>query len=504
MSVVDPESLSAVETYSGREDPQTWLDHLQAIATLYHWNEALCTKIGLLQLRDEARLWARRHHFASWLEFCQQLHRRFGETTEAAAASLQQCFQQQDESPHAFADRYLWYAAKSGRCEDPALVYSFTQRLLPELREEVLRQRPHTIADAVAFCDYWLTTQADVDTQADFDTWQPHDSHSPDQSSRDLPNDCDTVVCHSLLGQYEYALHFQECSPVDESTYTWPSKLELLEQRLHRLDEHFEMQELLHAKDLEIMALKAALAEQDQQQHKQHSPCSVYDPDLSFDPLDPSGDDHCLAMLACTPVAETPAAGVRAAHLAAQQPAPLCPGTCVHLTPTCCGVYECVCASPLAMAAPVSSHIVAATAQPTCYNSSNMAPEVLLAPPYFKPSPSCLLEGPSDGDKASPSGCCHAPPLCTPCDKPPDLNIHHALMLNELPQAMFPWLEETFPLLVDFTQDYDGNPSDQLPSKHTDFNVTHPIQCGHPTHKMAWSKVPKDPGRQPPYSKQQI
>ncbi len=149
---VDPDSVADVDTYSGTEDPQAWLDQLQAIAELYQWHQALWTKIGVIKLRDAAQVWARRHHFADWSDFCQQLTGRFGQTMESAAACLEQCFQQQGESPHDFADRYLSCATKAGRVEDPLLLCSFTQHLLPELRDECLRQRLHSIADVVTKC----------------------------------------------------------------------------------------------------------------------------------------------------------------------------------------------------------------------------------------------------------------------------------------------------------------------------------------------------------------
>lgn len=286
MTFILPESLSVVGTYAGGEDPQGWLDHFQAVADLYQWNEALWTKVGALQLRGSAQLWARRRQFTHWLDFCQQLKQRFGETVESAACRLEQCLQQDGESPRTFADRFLGCAAKAGRCEDPLMLWSFIQHLLPELREEALRQRLHSIADVMAFCEYWLTAQADLDT------WEQFDHCSPGQPW-ELPDNAGPAS-----NQQEHALHFQECYPVGEFN-PLPSRLDSLKRWLLQIEERQrhvqeQLQEQLHAKDLEIYALMATLAEPALQQQEQH----------------PGSDNSRWELLAFTDVAEAPVAGL--------------------------------------------------------------------------------------------------------------------------------------------------------------------------------------------------
>jgi hypothetical protein len=488
MPLIDPECLSVVEAYSGNDDPQAWLAHLQAVADLYLWDEALCIKIGMLQLRGAAQLWARRQHFAHWVDFCQQLTQRFGETTESAAVLLEQCFQQHDESPHAFADRFLCCAVKAGRCEDPALLYSFTQRLLPELREEALRQRLHSIADVAAFCDYWVTTQSG------FDTWQQYGSYDAVHQQWDLPDD----FVSAAYEQQEHDLHlFQECPAADDIAHLY-SMCASLERQLLQMQQRD--QECQHAQDIEIHALMAALAEQDLRQHKQQS--SVHAFDAACDPANAFGDDYSLELLACTHVAEVPAAGLPAANLATQQPMSChaYADACEHPVPTCCDTPDSVSASP-EVTLPYSSGCTPPTTVPTMgCNSSSLAPETPKTP--SRHGRVNLQVKPSTHDEPSPieelSSCPqHSSPLklgmhYEPCDY-----YYNMPAFDDCPDVASSLLQVTTTLSPASIQDCGGTSSwlQVSPKPHPGIIVDYPTWSRHLRHMLAWSKLPKDPGK---------
>jgi hypothetical protein len=153
---VDPEAFAAIDKFSGQEDAYTWLQGLLGIAELYGWSQDTCLKVAKARLKDAAQRWARRHSFNSWDAFAEQFLLHHGETRESAIARLDRCYQHRDEAPQVFADRFWEAAERAGRREDDALMYQFIQRLQPELRMEVTRQRVRSINDAVSFCNYWL------------------------------------------------------------------------------------------------------------------------------------------------------------------------------------------------------------------------------------------------------------------------------------------------------------------------------------------------------------
>lgn len=206
-SYIDPEALSCITTYAGHEDPEDWLGQVQALADVYQWQDADCVRIATLKLRDAAQRWARQHTFSSWHDFCQQLLQRFGDTLEVAVTHLDHCYQQPDEQPREFADRFLQLAATAGRCEDPALVHSFTQRLLPELSLGARRQRLHSIAETVAYCEYWLgSNQVDnncfmQEVDLDLCTFaeKSHPCSAYDMLSMLLLSETDTQFAHHML-----------------------------------------------------------------------------------------------------------------------------------------------------------------------------------------------------------------------------------------------------------------------------------------------------------------
>ncbi len=487
----DPECLTVVETYSGHphEDPQAWLSHLQAVAELYQWDEPLCIKIGVLQLRGAAQLWAHRHQFATWFDFCQQLNQRFGETTESAAARLQQCFQQHGESPHAFADRFLCCAVKAGRCEDPPLLYSFTQRLLPELRDEALRQRLHSIADVVVFCDYWLTTQAG------FEACQQYNGCNSARQTCILPVDFASAACEE-----QHSMHLmQECSSAYDPTYQLLSMCDSLERQLLLMQEqelHYAtyIEQQLHARDLEIRSLLAALAERNLQQHKQQEPSLLHVFDASCDNLDACGDDECLELLACTDVAVASAVGLPAANPTAQQPTPCHSDPCEHPAPTFCGAPDTVSASALVIPFYISGVDPSTAVPPPRCDSNSLAPETPLPP--SRRAPNSLHQDPPTQDETGPFddplGCLQHSPYDEESYKPSDLD-YNMLMLHGLPEMTLPLLQVSSALSPASIQDAGGTTGrPQLPPwPHQPGNTDDsPVLNRHLQHTLAWSKLP--------------
>lgn len=168
--IPSPQALNTIDRYDGRSDPDAWISSLQEIADLYTWSDDTCLRIAKIRLQGTARSWAQPRQFADWTDFQRQLDHRFGETKETAIARLEQCQQKPRETPKAFADRFLHAAERAGRSEDDALVFSFVQRLQPELKVEVARQRLHSIEEIVTFCNYWQGLQGVSPT-----------THSPDE-----------------------------------------------------------------------------------------------------------------------------------------------------------------------------------------------------------------------------------------------------------------------------------------------------------------------------------
>jgi hypothetical protein len=249
--------------------------------------------------------------------------------------------------------------------------------------EEALRQRLHSIADVVAFCDYWVTTQSGFDAWQQYDdTWQQHDNawqqydgYDAVHQHWDLSDDFDLAARE----QQEHDLHLlQECPAADDIAYL-QSMCESLESQLLHMQQHYlhmqqRDQEREHAQDLEIQALMAALAEQELQRKQQlHTPAHVFA--AACDPADAYCVDHSLELLACTPVADVPAAGLPVANLDTQQHMPCHADACEHPVPTCCDTPDSVPASPVVLL-PYSSGCAPPTTVPTMgCNSSSLAPE---------------------------------------------------------------------------------------------------------------------------------
>ena len=121
----------------------------------YCWSDEDCLLIALIRCVDAAEVWAQSRQFATWSDFARQFLLRFGQSQEVALQQLENCWQEDGETAKSFADRFMAMAKRAGRRHDSALLYQFIRRLLPELRLEVSRQRPQTMADAVDAADYW-------------------------------------------------------------------------------------------------------------------------------------------------------------------------------------------------------------------------------------------------------------------------------------------------------------------------------------------------------------
>jgi hypothetical protein len=377
---------------------------------------------------------------------------------ESAMVRLEQCFQQQDESPRDFADRFLRCVVKADRQEDPSLLYSFTLCLLPELREEVMRQRLHSLADVVAFCDYWLTLPCLEDS---YGAWQQGDGCSPDTSSWDLLFDNDPDV----YGQDEYEscrpdstawdLHLDDGPPPNgQQTSPAPSDgdvcvdLHPFEASMgHSLDQLIHMRERLQTKDLEIAALKALLQR--------------------------ASLAHDLG---------------------------------------CCGPHQAQSASSYAAVAAADDAVQLLTAAP-CHCTSSAPSQSLSTPHHCHSSGRLVCEPPFGHDTCPPQvdllpEDTHTYNLKKPAyyvyDPPKAVSggqqlpkwYYGMLSVDALLGAAYPWLQEAAPTSA-------TSAADIMISRHviTPWLLTPPKprsasqQCQHLRHMLAWSKVPKDPGK---------
>jgi hypothetical protein len=156
-------AINAIDRFDGSQDPSLWLDTIQEVANLYGLPAITRLKIARVKLAGSARIWARSQQFVDWSDFQRQLESRYGESKASVISRLECCLQHDDESVKDFADRYMQDAEKAGRKEDEALVYNFTQRLLPELKSEVARQRLDSIGAIVEFCNFWSDMLAPPD-----------------------------------------------------------------------------------------------------------------------------------------------------------------------------------------------------------------------------------------------------------------------------------------------------------------------------------------------------
>lgn len=150
-----PALLNAVPSFDGRGDGLAWLSSLRRIARLYRWSQGTCLVVAEIKLLDAAQRWVDSRRFSSWSDFMEQFQHRFGETRESAIARLERCIQTSEESPQAYADRFLQFADRAGRADDDALLFQFIRGLNDGFKVEAARQRLHSIEDVMPFCNYW-------------------------------------------------------------------------------------------------------------------------------------------------------------------------------------------------------------------------------------------------------------------------------------------------------------------------------------------------------------
>ena len=189
--IPSPQAINTIDKFDGssKQDPASWIANDYDIATMYNWSEAACLRAAKIRLQGDAQRWAQANQFTSWSDFSLKLTARFGETQETAIIRLESSYQRSGESPRAFADRFRHDADRAGRMEDAALVYSFIQRLQPNLRDEVVRQRLRSIDAAVEYCNYLIGAR--VQLGMGFSAAQPADGGSstpPDRGFRPNPN----------------------------------------------------------------------------------------------------------------------------------------------------------------------------------------------------------------------------------------------------------------------------------------------------------------------------
>jgi hypothetical protein len=230
-----PEELNCVPCYNGNNCPEFWLYRLEGCAELFGWDAASCLLVGQHKLTQQALQWSQRQSFPDWIGFKQQLLARFGDCKTTAALRLQNCWQQPGECALDFADRFLHAAMRAGRSEDAALLLCFSQRLLPDLQQEVARQRLQSIQQVATFCQYWVGLCSDpyyTDPDKGYadDLWGETCSSGPPShpancsfDSRLLLNGDAPVSCASGGTADDEAL--------ERLTYQWQS-LKLLQEQL--------------------------------------------------------------------------------------------------------------------------------------------------------------------------------------------------------------------------------------------------------------------------------
>jgi hypothetical protein len=270
-----------LETFDGSQDPSIWLDSIQDVADLYDLSDGISLKIAKIKLAGPARSWARCRQFADWFDFQQQLDFRYGESRASAISRLERCWQHPTESVRDFADRYLQDAERAGRIEDETLVYNFTQRLLPELKFEVARQRLGSIAAIVNFCNFWADMLAPPDENAPYaDT--PADPTAISAAApfstgyTQHPEPCDTLPYRPPLrdkankGQPSSRSHHWPLTKATHPPVVVPPMTTVFDPVVEELTQKFERFELnlfqqMRDKDREIRTLRYALRKEQEE-----------------------------------------------------------------------------------------------------------------------------------------------------------------------------------------------------------------------------------------------
>lgn len=267
----DPLAISGIDRYDGYKDPTTWAQILNLTADIYGWSDDTRLKVARIRLGDEAQQWAQTRCFNNWEEFQAQLVRRFGVTQEAAIRRLECCYQALNESPRAFADRFMQDAARSGRKEDAALLHQFMLRLQPCIKTEVLRKQPHSIDEVVDYCNYWLSAQGGLPYHAT----TAYNGNNNCSSARGHPSSQHTELPPRT--QYEHDVFEPSFNLMDHSWAHVPPppprpsplscvvddltrRLAALETTLEQHAHHMQhMQQQIEGKDRDIRTLQYAL-----------------------------------------------------------------------------------------------------------------------------------------------------------------------------------------------------------------------------------------------------
>ena len=157
-----PGEISSVPWFHGdgndAHDARHWVDTLSEYAMMWNWAEGALVRVACTRLVGPAHHWiSSMPRDVSWAEFEREFLGRFGERIEAAMQRLSMCKQEQEESVHAYADRFRRDMHLAGRLEDAALRYQFIAGLQRDLRHEVQRQHAsiRTMADVVNEAKHW-------------------------------------------------------------------------------------------------------------------------------------------------------------------------------------------------------------------------------------------------------------------------------------------------------------------------------------------------------------
>lgn len=312
---VHPQALNAVERYDGHTDAHAWIESFGELAALCEWSNDVCLRIAKIRLKGPAQRWAQRRQFNNWADFAEQFLKRFGETKQSAIIRLEQSYQRPNESIKNFADRYMEIAERAGRDieGDDSLLYQFVQRLQPDLRTEVARQRLHNIDEVVAFCNYWTGfSSAPVDEVSRPAMWrQDSVTEGPAKFTPPPPREFGNKPG---MGVFSYrpapARAFRrevrgpprfEVNRRPASNAVSPTEVDDLARKLERLEinlaqqaQHYTQQ--LHERDREIQRLHHAVGNDNQPAHLAlFSPVNEYD-DLPYSPSDYYEDEMMPAM----------------------------------------------------------------------------------------------------------------------------------------------------------------------------------------------------------------
>lgn len=172
---LNPAALSSVPKYSGERagEAHEWLNHIDDTGELFGWTAAQKMSIAKVRLTGLAHQWCRGSNVATWNEFKQAFLYRFGENYEVLLGRLHHMRQYHHEAAKDYCDRFLCLIAQLGHSIDHGIdagistMYKtyFLQGLDPQLRAQVMTQRPATLSAAMDAAQYFEDTMRDDDTK---------------------------------------------------------------------------------------------------------------------------------------------------------------------------------------------------------------------------------------------------------------------------------------------------------------------------------------------------